>query len=443
MILASFISKIALGAALLGGTAGVIGALAVLRKRSLMGDVLAHASLPGICLAYLLFDTRNLPVLSAGALVTGLVAVATIAAVTRWTRTREDAAMALALSTFFGGGLVLLTVIQQQARGNQAGLATYMFGEIAALRSRDVTLIAVVGVLLLLGVMLFYKEIKTLCFDRDFAQTQGWPTFVMDIAMMAAVAVVTVIGLPICGVVLMAAMLIVPCVAARYWSHRLGVVMILSGLIGAASALGGVLAAAPVEVTGLAILRPVTQGMPPGPLIVVTGALVFLVSALFAPERGVVSRLWRVGLLRLRIATDHLLRRLFELGEHALPQRREAPLASLTDRMHTTWLARWLVVALAQWRGLVERPSTDSIRLTPEGLAAAARLVRTHRLWERFLVEHAHIAADHVDRSADDIEHVLPDELVDSLEDQLREEGRLPQISDEVPVPTSPHRIDA
>ncbi len=268
----------------------MVGALAVLRKRSLMGDVLAHSALPGICFAFLIAGTRSLPVLSLGALATGLLAVTAIAAITRWTRTREDAAMAITLSVFFGAGVVLLTVIQRQASGNQAGIATYLFGEIAALRAGDVTLLAVVSVVMLSLVAVLYKEIKTLCFDSEFAQAQGWPTFAMDIGMMAGVAVVTVVGLPVCGVVLMAAMLILPCVAASYWSSHLGVVLLSSGVIGAAAALAGVLAAAPGGVAAWLPLHTVTQGMPPGPLIVLAGALVFVASALFAPERGLVSR---------------------------------------------------------------------------------------------------------------------------------------------------------
>lgn len=441
MMLASFVPKIALGAALLGATAGAIGALAVLRRRSLMGDVIAHSALPGICLAYLIFNTRSLPVLSVGALVTGVAAVAAIAAATRWTRTREDAAMGIVLASFFGAGVVLLTVVQQQGRGNQAGLATYLFGEIAALRSQDVTLIAVVGVGLLALLLLFYKEVKTLAFDRQFAQSQGWPTLALDLGMMSAVAVVTVIGLPVCGVVLMAAMLIQPCVSARYWSHRLGHVLTASALFGALAALGGVLAAAPGEVLDKLPLRSWTLGMPPGPLIVLAGAALLLLSVILAPERGVVARTLRLTALRLRIATDHVLRLLFETVEPDLPALPPVPLHAIINRMSANTLTKWTVVRMAIARGLLEKVSPGEVALTTAGLQAAARLVRTHRLWERFLVEHADIAADHVHRSADDIEHMLPEPLVDALEAQLAAEGRLPRIPADQAVPQSPHEI--
>ncbi|MCA9242059.1 MAG: metal ABC transporter permease [Planctomycetales bacterium] len=440
MMLDALTPKVALGASLLGGAAGVVGALAVLRKRSLMGDVLAHASLPGICLAYLLFNTRQLAVLSAGALFTGMLAVLLIAGITRWTRTREDAAMGLALSVFFGAGVVLLTVIQQQARGNQAGLATYLFGEIAALRSRDVVLLAAVAAVLLTLVVAFYKELKTLSFDSQFAQSQGWPTFTLDVALMSGVAVVTVVGLPVCGVILMAAMLILPCVAARFWSNRFGMVLVLSGLIGLTTAVAGVLSAAPGEGLAWLPIRSLTLGMPPGPLIVLSGAGAFVVSALFAPERGMVARTLRLVRMRTRIATDHVLRLLFEAAEGKPQQDAYGSLSAITGRMSASRLTKWLVVWQAKRGGLLEVDG-DRARLTGTGLTAAARLVRTHRLWELFLVQHADIAADHVHRSADDIEHMLPADLVDNLEDILRAEGRLPEVVGEPAVPTSPHVI--
>ncbi len=141
------------------------------------------------------------------------------------------------------------------------------------------------------------------------------------------------------------------------------------------------------------------------------------------------------------MAGDHVLRLLFEAGEPFLPERTSTRLRAITNRMSASPFTKWGVVWLAKWRGQIKFTAPGEVKLTPSGLASAARLVRTHRLWERFLVEHADIAADHVHRSADDIEHVLPDELVDSLERQLLSEGRLPAVSPVVVVPTSPHEI--
>ena len=126
----SLSEKVMIGTALLGGMSGVVGSFAVLRGRSLVGDMLAHAALPGICLAFLLMGPRNLLGLSLGALATGLLAIVAVTVIVRWTRTKEDAAIGIVLSTFFGAGVVLLSVIQKPSvGGNKAGLNLYIFGE--------------------------------------------------------------------------------------------------------------------------------------------------------------------------------------------------------------------------------------------------------------------------------------------------------------------------
>jgi len=431
----SILPKITLGAALLGATGGVIGAFAVLRQRALLGDTLAHASLPGICVAYLLFASASLWALSAGALVAGLLGVLCVTLIPRWTRTSQDAALGLVLSTFFGVGVVLLSVIQKSPTGGQAGLNTFLFGEVAGLQSRDVVTLGVVGFVSITAVTVLLKELKLLCFDEEFAAAQGWPTYMIDLAVMAAITVVTIVSLPICGVILMAAVLIFPCTIARYWTDRFGVVMILSGLLGAGAAAAGVLTAH--------FATPWVGALPPGPLIVLCSAALFIASMLLAPGRGLVARAVQNLLLQIDVATDHVLRRLFEMTERKLPQRVAVPLRNLRRRLTADAVTLRLVLWLVKWRGWTESPAAGQIALTDTGLQAAARVTRTHRLWELFLVAHADIAADHVHRDADDLEHHLPPELVASLEIQLAREDRLPLSQSSLAVPQSPHEVDA
>ena len=231
-----------MGTTLLGATAGVVGSYAVLRRRALVSDMLAHAALPGICLAFLLVGARDIFALSIGALATGLVGLLLVTVLCRWTRTKEDAAIGIVLSTFFGAGVVLLSFAQRHHQGNQAGLDTYLFGEIAAMQSREIRLLLAVGTLVLLAVFALHKEFKVLAFDPDFAASQGWPIFILDFSTMALLAVVTVVGLPICGVILMAALIILPSAAARFWTNQLGSLLLLAGLFGGASAAVGTFA---------------------------------------------------------------------------------------------------------------------------------------------------------------------------------------------------------
>lgn len=438
MTASSITTNVMLGTALLGATAGTIGTFAVLRRRALVGDMLSHAALPGVCIAFLIMGKRDLIGLSLGALATGLIGIGVMTLIRRWTRTKEDAAIGIVLSTFFGAGVVLLSVIQQQPSGNQAGLNSYLFGETAGITRHDIQLIAGVAVLSLLVVTLFYKEFEVLSFDPDFAAAQGWPTLALDLLMMGTLAIVTIVGLPICGVILMAAMVILPSAAARFWTNRLGSLLMLAALGGAAAGALGTFFSSPLPKQWFNLSIISTTNVPPGPLIVLSATAIFLVSMLFAPRRGVVAIAAAELRLRFRIAREHLLRSLYELSEPKLPERPFVTESQLLAQRHwTKWMANWLLHRLAS-AGLIER-NHDQLRLTPSGLAAAAEVTRAHRLWELFLVESAGIASDHVDRDADDVEHMLSKPLIRELEQRLAHVGRLPSIPQTVPV--SPHEL--
>jgi manganese/zinc/iron transport system permease protein len=270
--------------------------------------------------------------------------------------------------------------------------------------------------------------------------------------MMGALALVTVVGLPTVGVVLMAAMLILPGAAARFWTDRLGRMLVISGVIGAGSGvLGTLISAGTFEATfGFDPFRfgYNSRNLPTGPVIVLCATALFTISMLFAPRRGVLAKIARRVAVRRRIEHDHLLRSLYELSEPSLTlsaagvptsaQPTEVTIAQLIeDRSWSAWragrLLRW-----ANARGLAQT-TRDGARLTPDGLNRARRLVRAHRMWELFLISGADIAPDHVDRDADSIEHFLTPEMVARLEAELTAQRKLPPAPDV--VPDSPHAL--
>jgi manganese/zinc/iron transport system permease protein len=330
--------------------------------------------------------------------------------------------------------VLLLSLIQKTGGGSQAGLDSYLFGEVASLTSGDVAQLAVAALVAVLAVTLLHKELKLFAFDEAFARAQGWPVVGLDFAVMAAVAAVVVLGLPVCGVVLIAAMLILPAAAARYWTERLSTLVALSGLFGALAGGLGVMIASPAF-AGLvpASLRGASLP-PPGPTIVLTGALLFALSLCFAPERGLVAQWLRQSRLRRRVRLEHLLRGLYEATEQRGPAGRAVGAVELASHYGDPPAVARRTVQAAERAGLVER-DCGGVRLTPRGLVESRRVTRTHRLWELYLVRYASIAADHVDRDADDVEHSLPAELVDRLEAELVARG--------VGVPASPHGLGA
>lgn len=427
---------VALGCGLLGAACGGIGTFTLLRGRALVADVVAHASLPGVCAAFLIFGTRSLPVLLLGALVFGILGMLCVTWIRRATPVKEDAALAITLSVFFGIGICLLMVVQQDQRGTQSGVDSFIFGKAAAMVRSDVILAASMCAAAFLVLAAMWNPLKLVCFDRSFGDAIGLRMGIVDFILMALVCLCTTAALPAVGLVMVVALLTIPPAAARFWTDRLTTMVIVSSIVGAVA---GVLGA------GVSALH---SEFSTGPVIVLICAAIFGVSMLFAPRRGVLFAALRRVQLRTRVADQNLLRSMYELSEtnqvDTTLSRAAEPAAETTFDallMRRAWTQSELehLIRRAISRNEVER-SNDRYRLTQKGRTQAAAIVRAHRLWELFLIDQASIAPDHVDRDADSIEHVLPEDVIAKLEQQLRETGKLPT---EFTVPKSPHEIHA
>ncbi|MGX4586387.1 metal ABC transporter permease [Paenibacillus chitinolyticus] len=267
------------GSSLLGLSGGVLGSFAYLRKQSLMGDALSHAALPGVCAAFMVTGSKSILGFLAGAAISGLLATLSIGWMTRHSKIKQDTALGIVLSVFFGFGIVLLTQIQHSPSGNQSGLDKFLFGQAASMVMKDVYTMAGVSVLLLLVCSLFYKELKLTSFDTGFAKGIGYPTALLDQFVLLLILVAVVTGIQAVGVVLMAALLITPAVAARYWTEKLGTMVVLSGLFGAISGALGTL------------LSTIGSNMPTGPLSVLAATAWFLVSLVFGTRKGLMPKL--------------------------------------------------------------------------------------------------------------------------------------------------------
>jgi len=270
--------NVALGSGLLGVISGVLGCFAVLRRQGLLGDVLAHAALPGICLAYLLTNSKSSLVLLLGAAIAGWLAALALLQIVQQARLSEDSALGIVLSTFFAAGITLLTFLTKRGDAQGAGLDRFLFGQAAALIEEDVFVIAVLAAIAIGATALFYKEFKLLTFDALFARSIGLPTQALSVLLTSLVVVAIVIGLQTVGVVLMAAMLIGPAVAARQWTDRLGVMIALAALFGAAAGLAG------------ALISLSAENIPTGPVTILSLTSIVVLSLLFAPARGLVWR---------------------------------------------------------------------------------------------------------------------------------------------------------
>lgn len=277
---------VTLGAALLGMAAGVSGTFLFLRKRALVSDAISHATLPGVAFAFMAMvalgaEGRNLAGLLGGAAISAAVGLLCVTWLSTRTRLSEDAAIGAVLSVFFGFGIVLLTVIQTMNAGRQAGLEGFLLGSTAGMLRADALVIAVSAALTLALVMLLRRPLTLASFDPEFAASTGQNVTRTDLAMMGLVLAVTVVGLKIVGLILIVALLIIPPVTARFWTERTEHVVLISGAVGGVSAYVG------------AAISAAVPNVPTGPIIVLVGFALFVLSLLASPGRGVMSAVLR------------------------------------------------------------------------------------------------------------------------------------------------------
>lgn len=267
---------VALGSAILGIASGALGSFAVLRKQSLLGDAISHAALPGIVLAFLLTRSREPIVLIMGAMIAGWMATLAMLTIIRTTRIKDDSALGLVLSVFFGFGLMLLTFTQKLPDATQAGLDKFLFGQAATLIERDVITMGIISTIALTVLVLFWKEFKLITFDAEFAASLGFPVRLLDVILTTLLVIAIVVGLQTVGVVLMSAMVVAPAAAARQWTDKLSYMVLIGGFFGALSGVSGTL----ISSSG--------ANLPTGPLIVLCMTVIVILSFLFAFNRGLV-----------------------------------------------------------------------------------------------------------------------------------------------------------
>ena len=407
---------VAFGSMLLTASSALVGTFTFLDKRSLLGDAIAHAVLPGICLGFLVSGTKNPVYLIAGAFITGWLSLWCIEQITSRTKIKEDTAIGLILSVFFGIGILMLTAIQKSGNAAQSGLDQFIFGKAAALVGQDLFVFSLVAFVLLISVIALFKEFALLCFDKDYARAIGLPVNKLRITLTGLIVLAVVAGIQAVGVILMAAMLITPAAAARFWTNNIRTMIILASVLGAFSGLAG------------AYISWVAPSMPTGPWIVVVISSLAFFSFFLAPGKGIIARLLRQRKIRFIINEENVLKVFYQLGEPVSSFEKYWSTDNILQKrkMDEKMLLRILHRLTNQ--GFLDQQNT-SWKLTPEGLKKSQRTVRIHRLWELYLTTKMNIAPDHVHDDAETMEHLITPELEQELEQQLNFPEKDPHAS--------------
>lgn len=410
---------VTLGTMFIGMSAAMVGTFAFLRKRSLIGDAIAHAILPGIAIAFMVTQSKNPYILMFGALISGWLAMLLIEAIVKHSKLKPDTSIGLVLSVFFGIGILLLTSIQHSGAGNQAGLDSFLFGKAASMTTDDLKAYSVVAGFLLLVVVLLFKEFKLLSFNADFAQISGLPVRSLQFVLSSITVLAIATGIQAVGVVLMAALIITPAAAARSWTENLVTMLFIAGFAGMLSGLVG------------SYISFTAPNMPTGPWIVMSLSAIAVISLVWAPQRGLWSKMKRQQANREKILTENILKAIYHLGERRALDRPVIDEKDLLDvrNFRNDELRKGLKLLLKKFWILREE---NGYRLSEAGLVEARRVVRLHRLWEMYLTKRMRLKADHIHPNAETIEHIISPEIEEQL---LQELGYPEKDPHESPIP--------
>jgi ABC-type Mn2+/Zn2+ transport system permease subunit len=383
--------------AMSGVACSLVGCYLVLRRMSMLGDAISHAVLPGLVIAFLFTGHIGGWAMVLGALAMGLLTSFLTATVREATGVPEDAGMGVVFTTLFALGVVLLNLAPHADldadcvfQGQLAVSALPTVRLFGVWVPPAVFTLAPVLLIVVVALIVAYKEVKLVAFDPALATALGLPVLLVHQGMLGLVAGVTVASFEAVGSILVVAMLIVPPVTAQLLTERLPWMLVLAALVAVVSAVLGVL------------LAGLWSTSAPGMMAVVAGAQLAL-AWLFAP-RGLLARWWREWSLSVRIAAEDVLARLYR-AEQGTPVE---PLP--------TGLTAWL--AVRQLRGLGELEPSE-MRLTVEGRARAESLVRAHRLWEAYLHSELSLPADHLHDPAEAMEHFLDEKIQAKLSEAL------------------------
>jgi manganese/zinc/iron transport system permease protein len=409
----------------------LVGNYLVLRRMSLMGDAISHAVLPGLAVAFVLTGSRDAWPMFVGAALVGVLTALLSQAISRYGKVEHGAAMGVVFSVLFALGLVL---IRQAADHVDLDPGCVLYGNLAQIpldaldgtTPRAAVNLGVVCALNVVFVALFYKELKICAFDPALATTLGINASLMHYLLMIMVALTAVAAFEAVGSILVIAMLIVPPATAHLLTDRLGVMLALSVILASLSAVVGHV---------MAFLGPGWVGLDPmlsvntaGMMAVVTGGL-FIIALLFAPQYGLVAKVGRRMAVSGQIVREDILGLIYRWqeghGGAGAPVPQEAIVAAMGGgmpvRLGLRSLARQKAIRIAR-----DERGVPGLLLSEQGQARAAKLVRSHRLWESYVDKHFDLPADHLHAPAGRVEHFISEKMMEEIATEVENREKDP-----------------
>ncbi|HWA05375.1 MAG TPA: iron chelate uptake ABC transporter family permease subunit [Ignavibacteria bacterium] len=392
-----FIQRALIASVTIGISCGLIGTYIMLRRMSLIGDALAHAVLPGVVVSFMVAGKSEVA-LFVGAVVSGILTVLLIGFVNRNSKIKEDTSIGIIFTGAFALGILLVSQLKQV----HIDLSSYLFGDVLGVSTGDITLSMIIMAVIILCIVLFYKQLLLTSFDPTMAMTIGISTTLVHYMLMTLLSMSIVAGLQSVGVILIIAMLITPPATAYLLSNNLKKILLLSAAFGTISA-----------VTGLYLSYHFNFAS--GASIVLVAVALFMLAFLFSPKEGVVTKLIRRRSASKLVLIEDVIKLSYrfkdEPGKTELVDKIANELGISNGRVESA-------IKTLIGKELMSR-TNGTYNLTDEGVKYALRLVRTHRLWETYITNKNVVDIEHIHPEAEKVEHVLTEDMVDELDEEL------------------------
>ena len=392
----------------------LIGTICVVKKKSLNGEMMSHAALPGVALAYLLVgkvSQQNEILFSFFILILAFafcLASQKLSSILIRKKISEDATLCLILSFGLGLGILIQSLLQKSHPIWYKKSQLFFYGQAATLMWEHVVIYALLAISLLSFILLAHYRLKWFLFDQDFFKAHGLKIKMIDFMIDALVAIAIVIGIRSCGVILVSGMLIIPVIAAKKWSSSLKGIYFLSSVFAAFSAFLGNYFSFSIPILLLEKYGK-TASIALGPLMIIFAFVLAFLSLVFAPKTGWISCQIKQLLNHLKIIRENCLKKLWKNRDHEDFSKED---------LKKIWGVRGLLFYLLVWHFKSQKYLKERnfiYILTKKGLQQGAHIVRIHRLFELYLSKELHVDLKNVHGIAEELEHFISDDMENEI----------------------------
>ena len=398
---------IIIGCILISSNSSLVGNFLLLKKESLLGDVVSHSILSGIALSFILFENKNILILILGGFLTGWLSIFLTKFISNRTKIKKDSSLAINISIFFSIAILLFNYIQNNVNSNKSGLITFVFGKAAAMNINDIYILLILTPILILVTIIFIKSFKIICFDKNYAKTIGLPVSMIEFILSTITIISITISIQIVGSILIISLLIIPSATALYWTNKFNKMLILSILFSIISCFFGIYFSLSFE------------SIPTGPCITISLSLICFLSIIIGNRNSLIKKILLKRDNEQKIMKENILKAFYKICEKNTDFSKSIRFEEIINHRSFDEKKVNKYLKKLEYKNLIINKDNAWI-LSKKGLEESKRIVRNHRLWEEYLVKKMNLDKKDVHPIAESIEHIITKKIKDKLYKELK-----------------------